>query len=481
MLEEIELDVEEEEARPPAVLRDPGAPTAIEIDTHNVTHLPYRAWCPSCVAGKAANRAHRKMENYDVNGVPEVVFDYGFMGAEGEEDTIAIQVAKDRRSRAVFAHVVPRKGVTHTHGAEELIKDLEKLGYDEVILKSDGEPALRAVQEEVRRRRGRTTILENSPPGESQSNGVAERAVRAVAEHVRVLRKGLEERMKMTLNSHHPVVAWLVGHVGDLITKHQVGDDGRTAYERIKCKAFRRDLVEFGEKVHFRNVKKNGRENKMEGRWGEGFFLGLRWRTGEAIIGTETGLEKTATIKRVGAHRRWDPKGLAKVKGWPWCRGPDEGEPAVNLRVRWLDDDEVGRTAAAKEDPTRIYRLRLKREDFIKYGFTEGCIGCEAIIKSTEQRGHTEACRARMLRAMGATEEGQRVIEQQAEKEVAKIARKVEEEHSAADEERRKKAKKEENQGASSSSSSGLKRSSPDEEDQEQDKKARSEHGAQGD
>ncbi len=69
-----------------------------------------------------------------------------------------------------------------------LIKDLEKLGYDEVILKSDGEPALRAVQEEVRRRRGRTAILENSPPGESQSNGVAERAVRAVAEHVRVHR-----------------------------------------------------------------------------------------------------------------------------------------------------------------------------------------------------------------------------------------------------------------------------------------------------
>ena len=151
----------------------------------------------------------------------------------------------------------------------------------------------------------------------------------------------------------------------------------------------------------------------------------------------------------------------------------------MSLRVRWLDDDEVGRTAAAEEDPTRIYRLRLKREDFIKHGFTEGCIGCKAIINSTGQRGHTEACRARMLRAMGATEEGQRVIEQQAEKEVAKIARNVEEEHSAADEARRKKAKKEENQGASNSSS-GLKRSSPDEEDQEQDKKARSEHGAQG-
>ena len=28
------------------------------------------------------------------------------------------------------------------HGAEELIEDIEKLGYSEIILKSDGEPAL---------------------------------------------------------------------------------------------------------------------------------------------------------------------------------------------------------------------------------------------------------------------------------------------------------------------------------------------------
>ena len=40
-----------------------------------------------------------------------------------------------------------------------MIKDIKKLGYSEVILKCDGEPALKSVQEEVKRRRTESTIL----------------------------------------------------------------------------------------------------------------------------------------------------------------------------------------------------------------------------------------------------------------------------------------------------------------------------------
>ena len=41
--------------------------------------------------------------------MPEIVFDFNFLGSEGEE-TIAVQVARDRRTRMIFAHVVPEKG-----------------------------------------------------------------------------------------------------------------------------------------------------------------------------------------------------------------------------------------------------------------------------------------------------------------------------------------------------------------------------------
>lgn len=53
-----------------------------------------------------------------------------------------------------FAHVVSRKVLAHEHGLKEMLKDVAKFGYHEVILKCDGEPALRSVQEVVQRRRG---------------------------------------------------------------------------------------------------------------------------------------------------------------------------------------------------------------------------------------------------------------------------------------------------------------------------------------
>ena len=63
-----------------------------------------------------------------------------------------------------------------------MVEDIAKLGYQEIILKCDGEPALKNVQSEVQRRRAAQTILENSVPGDSKANGAAERAVKAVGE-----------------------------------------------------------------------------------------------------------------------------------------------------------------------------------------------------------------------------------------------------------------------------------------------------------
>ena len=225
---EIHLDGEaEEEAQQPRALRDPGAPTSKEIAEHNLTHIPFRSWCPSCVVGKARDRAHLKQADSEKQ-LPEVVFDYCFMANEGEE-TIAIQVARDTRSKMLFAHVVPRKGMTHEHGATAMVSDLGRLGYHEIILKCDGEPALKAVQEEVKSRREQPTILENSPVGDSRANGAAERAVQALEEHVRVLRHGLEQRISAKIASSHPVISWLVEHAADTLSKYQVGEDGKTA------------------------------------------------------------------------------------------------------------------------------------------------------------------------------------------------------------------------------------------------------------
>eukprot|EP00973_Karenia_brevis_P002014 275323-Karenia_brevis.AAC.1 len=51
---------EEEEAREIQPMRMPKGPTEDEYNTHILTHLPYRNWCPHCVRGKKKNPPHEK-------------------------------------------------------------------------------------------------------------------------------------------------------------------------------------------------------------------------------------------------------------------------------------------------------------------------------------------------------------------------------------------------------------------------------------
>ena len=46
---EDERDDAEEEADPPRAVRDPGQPTRVMIEEHNLTHIPFRPWCAACV------------------------------------------------------------------------------------------------------------------------------------------------------------------------------------------------------------------------------------------------------------------------------------------------------------------------------------------------------------------------------------------------------------------------------------------------
>ena len=50
--DEPEFEVDEEEAHTVGVQRTPMLPSQSEIDEHNLTHLPFRDWCPFCIRGR---------------------------------------------------------------------------------------------------------------------------------------------------------------------------------------------------------------------------------------------------------------------------------------------------------------------------------------------------------------------------------------------------------------------------------------------
>ena len=56
------------------------------------------------------------------------------------------------------------------------------------------------------------------------------------------MKSALEERMKCEVPSRHNILAFLVEHAGKLMSRYQVGRDGRTAYEFHAGKPYRRRL-----------------------------------------------------------------------------------------------------------------------------------------------------------------------------------------------------------------------------------------------
>lgn len=118
-------------------------PTDEEVDKHNATHLPFRSWCPFCVAGKAKNEPHWVQEKDRPSGVNVVSLDYMFMGdqegltgiaedqgSEDEDDNdeetskkMPILVMRCRHTKYIFASVVPRKG-NHPYTVKRVGQDI---------------------------------------------------------------------------------------------------------------------------------------------------------------------------------------------------------------------------------------------------------------------------------------------------------------------------------------------------------------------
>ena len=94
------------------------------------------------------------------------------------------------------------------------------------------------------------------------------------------------------------------------------------------------------------------------------------------------------------------------------------------MKVRWLREEEIATgSAVLNGESKRVYRLRLQKADFVRHGFTEGCLGCQAFIAGTTARGHSESCRDRMNKALEETEEGRERRERQFEKENEYLAK----------------------------------------------------------
>ena len=175
------IDVDEDiVCQPAAPLPEPVVPTASQIAAHNITHLPYRSWCPYCVAARRPNSRHLRSKTEDQKSSPMLVADYCFMKDNQDEELTTVLVARLYPAKAILATVCSSKGVDEQviSRVASFVKDS---GYTKLIYRSDQEPALRALLEKAFQKASsdqlQQAVPEASAVGESQSNGRSESTV----------------------------------------------------------------------------------------------------------------------------------------------------------------------------------------------------------------------------------------------------------------------------------------------------------------
>ncbi len=115
-----------------------------------------------------------------------------------------------------------------------------------------------------------------------------------------------------------------MNHSSFLLTRFQAGVDGKIAYQKLKGKTDKKPMFMFTEHVLYLPIGTRYQKlNKLLPKWEDGIFLGLKDSSNEYFIGTDKGVLKASSIKRVPESERFEQARLENMIGMPWCMVPD--------------------------------------------------------------------------------------------------------------------------------------------------------------
>ena len=154
-----------EEAAEPNVAKAPVLPSREAVESHMVTHVPFRSWCKHCVRGKSKGLPHVRQKPSE-RQLPTIVCDYMYMREsqhEGEERGMPILVARDADNcelgtGMLFARVVLAKGV-NPYAVKAFANDIALLGHSELVIKCDQEAPIAALVHAVKEERPERIVI----------------------------------------------------------------------------------------------------------------------------------------------------------------------------------------------------------------------------------------------------------------------------------------------------------------------------------
>ena len=141
----------------------------------------------------------------------------------------------------------------------------------------------------------------------------------------------------------HPLIAWLVEHAAFARLTGVVGQDGKTAYYRIRATEHSLRLPFFGERLRYNGRSKEGGVAGEGTRWSEGVFVGVHRRTNQYLMfGAECGIWEARAVMRFPDELKFDAD-IAQ---------------AVNIAPQHVHDPKVHKGSWEQVIPRRRFRGR---------------------------------------------------------------------------------------------------------------------------
>ena len=152
--------------------RKPSSPSKRERELHEASHIPFRSWCESCVAGRGRAKRHVAGRHEPAN---KLHFDYFFSGDDAK--THPVLVCHDELTGDRLARLMPHTGVTGNASViADIVTEPKEWGHGHcddtpLVFMSDGEPAIQAFKRRLMQELPGRNTEEVAAKHQSASNG----------------------------------------------------------------------------------------------------------------------------------------------------------------------------------------------------------------------------------------------------------------------------------------------------------------------
>lgn len=209
----------------------------------------------------------------------------------------------------------------------------------------------------------------------------------------RKLKLHLEGQIHKRIELSHRMVPWMVSWAAEVILKFEVQANGRTRYEDLTGHRVRQKILGFGEHAHFKPATDDGHRSNFDGEWLNGFFAGvIAWSSEYLVIKGETAY-KCPTMMSRAENEQYTENVLQEMQAdyYKYIKSGARSTPqreVVHEALQAPHPDPEAREYAPR-------RLLLRREDFVRHGFTAGYYECARLCTGVgNRRAHNAECRS---------------------------------------------------------------------------------------